>query len=197
MIQIENTLVSFDIFEKKFCCDLGQCKGVCCVDGDSGAPLEKNEPRRIKENYNGIRPFMKPEGLKAVEEQGFSIIDRDGDLVTPLIAERECAYAIEENGVCWCAIEKAWTRGNSDFRKPISCHLYPIRITRYPEFEALNYNKWNICHCARVKGEQEGIPLYRFLKDALIARYGEEWYSQLEYAAQEIEAGHIEIPPAY
>ena len=105
MIQIENTLVSFDIFEKKFCCDLGQCKGVCCVDGDSGAPLEKNEPRRIKENYNGIRPFMKPEGLKAVEEQGFSIIDRDGDLVTPLIAERECAYAIEENGVCWCAIE--------------------------------------------------------------------------------------------
>ena len=140
---------------------------------------------------------MKPEGVKAVEEQGFSMIDQDGDLVTPLIGGRECAYAIEDNGSCWCAIEKAWTQGKSRFRKPVSCHLYPIRITRYPEFEALNYNKWEICSCARLKGEQEGIPLYRFLKEALVACYGEEWYEQLEYAAREIEAGRIEIPPAY
>lgn len=195
MIQIENTLVSFDIFEKKFCCDLEQCKGMCCVEGDSGAPLEKEETRKIKNNYPAIQVFMKPEGIKAVEEQGFSMIDREGDLVTPLIANRECAYAIEENGVGWCAIEKAWTRGKSDFRKPVSCHLYPIRVTRYAGFEALNYNKWTICQCARLKGEKEGVPLYRFLKEALIGRYGKEWYEQLEYAAREIEAGRIEMTP--
>lgn len=195
MIQIEDTIVSFDIFEKKFCCDVGYCKGVCCVEGDSGAPLNAEEPRKIEENYKGIKAYMKPEGVAAVEELGFSMIDRDGDLVTPLIAGRECAYAIEENGICWCAIEKAWVEGKSDFRKPVSCHLYPIRVTCYEGFEALNYNKWEICQCARLKGEREGIPLYRFLKEALITRYGEEWYKQLEYAAQEIEAGHIEIPP--
>lgn len=195
MIQIENTLVSFDIFEKKFCCDLAECKGVCCIDGDSGAPLEKDEPRKLKENYESIKGFMKPEGIQAVEKQGFAVVDKDGDLVTPLIAGRECAFAIEENGSCWCAVEKAWIQGKSGFRKPLSCHLYPIRITRYPEFEALNYNKWEICQCARLKGEKVGIPLYRFLKEALIARYGEEWYEQLEYAAREIEAGRIETTP--
>lgn len=195
MIRIEDTLVSFDIFEKKFSCDLNRCKGACCVDGDSGAPLEAGEPEKIEANDEEIRAFMKPEGIRVVEEQGFSMVDRDGDLVTPLIDGRECAYAIEESGNCWCAIEKAWTQGKSGFRKPVSCHLYPIRITRYEGFEALNYNRWEICRCARVKGEQEGIPLYRFLRDALISRYGEEWYEQLEYAAHEIEAGHIEIPP--
>ena len=195
MIQIENTLVSFDIFEKKFGCDLRQCKGVCCVEGDSGAPLEKGESRRIEEYYEEIKTFMKPGGIRAVEEQGFAVVDKEGDLVTPLIGGRECAYAIEENGICWCAIEKAWTQGKSAFRKPVSCHLYPIRITRYASFEALNYNKWEICRGARIKGEQEGIPVYRFLKQALIARYGEEWYQQLEYAAREIENGNIEIPP--
>lgn len=195
MIQIERTLVSFDIFEKKFCCDLAKCKGACCVDGDSGAPLEKDEPRKIREHYDGIRLFMKPEGVKAVEQQGFAVIDQDGDLVTPLIARRECAYAIEEHGVCWCAIEKAWTCGKSAFRKPLSCRLYPIRIEHYPEFDALNYNKWEICQCARLKGEREGVPLYRFLKEALLDRYGEEWYRQLEYAAREIESGRIEMTP--
>lgn len=195
MIQIEDTIVSFDIFEKKFCCDLKLCKGICCVEGDSGAPLEKEEPAKIEENYPAIQLYMKPEGKEAVQKQGFAMIDRDGDLVTPLIEGRECAYAIEENGVCWCAIEKAWIAGQSSFRKPVSCHLYPIRVTRYEGFEALNYNKWDICQCAVSKGQTEGIPLYRFLKDALIERYGKEWYEQLEYAAKEIECGHIEVPP--
>lgn len=193
MIQIENALVSFDIFDKKFCCDLERCKGICCIEGDSGAPLEKGEQGKIEKNFKGIKPYMKPEGIRTVEEQGFAVIDLDRDLVTPLVNNRECAYAIDENGACWCAIEKAWTEGNSDFRKPASCHLYPIRITKYPAFEALNYNKWNICNCARVKGEMNQIPLYRFLKDALTARYGKEWYEQLEYAALEIESGRIEI----
>lgn len=194
MIQIEDTIVSFDIFEKKFCCDLQQCKGMCCVEGDSGAPLEEGEEKEIEKNYAGIREYMKPEGREAVEEQGYALIDGDGDLVTPLIAGRECAYAIASGGGCWCAIEKAWTEGKSDFRKPVSCHLYPIRINRYDGFEALNYNQWEICRCAREKGEREGIPLYVFLKGPLIRKYGEEWYQQLEYAAHEIEAGKIEIP---
>lgn len=192
MIQIGNVLVSFDVFEKEFSCDLSRCKGICCIEGDSGAPLDKGEKKKIERNYTNVKTYMKPEGIAAVEQQGFAVIDRDGDLVTPLIANRECAYAIEENGSCWCAIEKAWTEGKSDFRKPQSCHLYPIRIKKYPDFEALNYNKWDICSCAREKGEKEGIPVYRFLKDALIARYGEEWYRELEYAANEIETGRIE-----
>lgn len=191
MIQIGNTLISFDVFEKKFCCDLHQCKGVCCIDGDSGAPLEQGEARKIGDNYGYIKQYMKSQGIDAVAEQGFSVVDREGDVVTPLIAGLECAYAIEENGACWCAIEKAWTEGKSTFRKPVSCHLYPIRITKYPEFEALNYNKWDICSCARLKGEREGVPLYRFLKEALVAKYGAEWYEQLEYAAGEIERGKI------
>lgn len=191
MIQIGNALVSFDVFEKKFCCDLHQCKGVCCIDGDSGAPLEQGEARKIGDNYGHIKQYMKSQGIDAVAEQGFSVVDREGDVVTPLIAGLECAYAIEENGACWCAIEKAWTEGKSTFRKPVSCHLYPIRITKYPEFEALNYNKWDICSCARLKGEREGVPLYRFLKEALVAKYGAEWYEQLEYAAGEIERGKI------
>lgn len=194
MIQIGEALVSFDIFDQKFCCDLSQCKGECCIEGDSGAPLEKEEQTKIEANYENVKAYMKPEGIKSVEEQGFSTIDRDGDLVTPLINGCECAYTIDENGSCWCAIEKAWVEGKSTFRKPISCHLYPIRITRYGEYETLNYNKWNICQCARIKGNKEGVPLYRFLKDALIVRYGEEWYQQLEYAAHEIETGKIEIP---
>ncbi|MDE7073735.1 MAG: DUF3109 family protein [Odoribacter sp.] len=194
MIQIDDTIVSFDVFLEKFCCDLSCCKGICCVEGDAGAPLAEDEPDRIKENYAGIMPFMKPEGVEAVREQGYAVIDREGDLVTSLICGRECAYAIEENNVCWCAIEKAWSEGKSDFRKPQSCYLYPIRITRYEGFEVLNYHRWSICREACLRGEREGIPVYRFLKEALVERYGEEWYAQLEYAAREIEEGRIEVP---
>lgn len=193
MIQIGDTIVSFDIFEKKFCCDLQVCKGACCIDGDSGAPLEDSEMEQIAENYEGIKPYMKPAGVAVVDEEGFGGKDLDGDLVTPLINGGECAYAIDENGSCWCAIEKAWSEGKSSFRKPISCHLYPVRIKKYPDFETVNYHKWKICRCAVTKGERETMPLYRFLKDALIARYGEEWYEQLEYAAKEIEEGRIEV----
>lgn len=193
MIQIGDAIVSFDIFEKKFSCDLVSCKGACCIDGDSGAPLGDGELEQIEQNYANIKNYMKPSGIATVEEQGFGGKDLDGDLVTPLINGVECAYAIDENGSCWCAIEKAWSEGKSTFRKPVSCHLYPIRIKKYPDFETVNYNKWKICHCAVLRGEREGIPLYRFLKEALIAKYGEEWYEQLEYAAKEIEAGRIEI----
>lgn len=191
MIQIGDVIVSLDIFEKKFACDLTVCKGICCIEGDYGAPLEEEEITRIARNYDHIKPFMTPEGKEAVEKLGFAVKDCEEEWVTPLVNNRECAYAIQENGCCWCAIEKAWTEKESDYRKPVSCHLYPIRVARYPAFEALNYHKWKICSCARSKGYEEGIPLYRFLKEALTEHYGEEWYAELEYAAKELEEGRL------
>jgi len=193
MIQIGDVIVSLDIFEKKFSCDLALCKGICCIEGDYGAPLEEGEIRQIEENYGHIKPYMTEGGREAVKSQGFAVRDCDGEWVTPLVNDRECAYAIDEKGCCWCAIEKAWSEKKSAFRKPVSCHLYPIRATRYPAFEALNYHKWKICSCARAKGYEQNIPLYRFLKEALVRRYGEEWYAELEYAARELEEGRLII----
>lgn len=191
MIQIGDAIVSLDVIERKFCCDLIACKGACCVEGDAGAPLEEGEVERIRENYERFRPYMKPEGIAAVEEQGFSVIDVEGDEGTPLINGKECAYSINEDGGCWCAIEKAWSRGESSFRKPISCHLYPIRITRYRHHEAVNFNEWKVCFPAMVRGEREGVPVYVFCRDALVAKYGEEWYEQLCYAAEQVRSGKI------
>ena len=191
MIQIGEVLVSFDILEKKFCCDLAACKGACCVEGDYGAPLEEEEIEEIRREYDRITAYMKPEGIRSVEEQGLAVRDCDNEWGTPLIDGKECAFAIEENGSCWCAMEKAWTEGKSRFRKPLSCHLYPIRIARYVSFEALNYHKWSVCQGAVLKGREEGVPVYVFLKDALIARYGKEWYAELEIAAAEYEAGRL------
>lgn len=187
MLQIENTLVSLDVVEKKFCCDLEVCKGECCIEGDSGAPLDDDEKQQLEEAYPGFKEYMTRKGVKAVEEQGLYVIDDDGDLVTPLINDAECAYMITENGCAWCAIEKAYLEGKVKYRKPVSCQLYPIRITHYEEFDAINYDEWKICKCARILGEKKGIPVYKFLKDALTRKYGEDWYNQLEYAAENIK----------
>lgn len=187
MLQIGEAIVSLDVLEKRFCCDLQACRGACCIEGDSGAPLEEEEGALLQEHYPAIAPFMKAEGLQAVAGQGYAVVDSDGDLVTPLIDGKECAYAIEENGSCWCAIEKAWFAGKVSFRKPVSCHLYPIRITRYQQYEAVNYNQWHVCRGGRCRGEREDVPLYRFLKEPLIRKYGEEWYEQLCYAAEEVK----------
>ena len=164
MIQIGDTIVSLDVIKKEFCCDLSVCKGICCVEGDAGAPLEEEEEKYIRENYENIKLYMKPEGIQAVEEQGWAVIDVEGDLGTPLIHGGECAYAIEENGSCWCAIEKAWTEGKSTFRKPISCHLYPVRITRYPSYQAVNYDEWKICAGAKNKGRKKRYSSLHFSK---------------------------------
>ena len=192
MIQLGDTIVSFDLFEKKFCCDLAICKGICCVEGDSGAPMEESEVDEIKNNYSAIKKYMTPQGISAVKKEGYGNIDFEGDLVTPLVKKKECAYAINENGNCWCAIEKAWMNKESTFRKPISCHLYPIRIKKYDGFELVNYHKWKICSCARIKGSKENIPVYVFTKDALIRKYGKEWYDELTIIAKQIDNGDIE-----
>ena len=181
MIEIGKTLVSDDVVAKQFVCDLNACKGACCVHGDSGAPLEDEETEILEKIYDDIKPYLTKEGQEAIKKQGHWLIDSDGDKVTPLVdGNKECAYTIFENGMALCGIEKAWKDGKSKFRKPISCHLYPVRITKYKQFDAVNYDKWDICKPACACGEKLQVPVYRFVKDALIRKYGKEWYGELE-----------------
>ena len=180
MIEIGDTIVSRDLLNKAFVCDLEACKGVCCVQGDSGAPLEEDERAVLDKEYDAIKPYLLDEGRKAIDRQGSSVIDSDGDLGTPLVEEGACAYAIFENGKALCGIEKAWKAGSTAFRKPVSCHLYPVRVSSYSSFKAVNYHRWKICDPACQLGAQLEVPVYVFLKDALIRRFGLEWYHELE-----------------
>lgn len=187
MLQIGRALVSLDVIEKKFICDISKCCGACCVEGDSGAPLEEEEKLIIHEIYPRISKYLTEDSIKEIEKQGTFVVDADGDLVTPIINGKECVYTIFDKGVAMCAIEKAFHDGVVDFLKPVSCQLYPIRITKYEEFDAVNYNKWSICKAARELGFREGTPVYKFLKEPLIRKYGQDWYQELEYAAEHID----------
>ncbi len=187
MLQIGNAIVSLDVIEKKFICDFGKCKGICCIEGDSGAPLDEDEKAILEEIYPDIKEYLTDKGIEEIEKQGTSVIDADGDLVTPIINDKECVYTVFENGSALCGIEKAFLDGKITYRKPISCSLYPIRIEKYPEFDAVNYNKWNICGPARELGFKMGTPVYKFLKEPLIRKYGEDWFNELEYAAENME----------
>ncbi|MDA3891357.1 MAG: DUF3109 family protein [Salinivirgaceae bacterium] len=187
MLQIDRALLSFDVLEKKFVCELGACKGECCVDGDSGAPLEEDETSTIEKHYSMFEKYMTPEGKKAIKKQGKWIIDSDGDKVTPLVKNKECAYTYKSNeGIVFCAIEKAFLEKEIDFQKPLSCHLYPIRITTYKDFDAVNYESNKLCIPARIQGEKLGVPLYKFVKTPLVRKYGKEWYEQLLIAVEEL-----------
>ncbi len=181
MIQIGKSIVSSDIAEKYFACDLSKCKGACCIEGDAGAPLSAEEALTLEEIYPQVKPYLSKKGISEIEKQGTSLEDEDGDFTTPTIKGRECVYAIYDNEVLKCGIEKAWKEGAVSFQKPISCHLYPIRITQYDEFEALNYERWHICNPACKNGEKHQVPLYRFLEGALTRKYGNDWYKQLVY----------------
>ena len=183
MITIDNTIISNELIEKKFVCDLKKCKGECCVEGDEGAPLEEEEISIIEDYIDRIKPYMTEEGRKVVEKIGVFDYGADGDFVTPLVNERECAFTIFENGIAFCAIEKAFLEKEIDFQKPISCHLYPIRIQKYKDFEAVNYHQWHVCNCAVKLGEKLDVPVYEFLKEPLIRKYGEQWYKKLEEEA--------------
>ena len=181
MFQLGKTIVSEDIIEKDFVCNLTACKGACCVDGDAGAPLEESETKILGEIYDRVKPFLRREGILAIEKQGVFITTEDGELETPLIEGGECAYVFFDNkGVALCAIEEAYNQGKIDWKKPLSCHLYPIRVKEYSEFSAINYNKWHICDDACTLGKQLQIPVYKFVKDALIRKFGEDWYKELE-----------------
>ncbi len=185
MIAIDNTLISENLLEKQFVCDLAACKGACCVEGDAGAPLSEEETQILEEIFDQVKPYMRPEGIKAVEEQGHWEMDSDGDFVTPLVEGKECAYVqFSENGTALCTIEQAHRDGKVDWKKPISCHLYPVRITKLKDYDALNYHKWHICSPACACGEKMEVAVYKFAKSALVRAYGEDWFEKLEAAAQ-------------
>lgn len=185
MIQIGETIISFDIFEEHFLCDLSLCKGACCVEGDSGAPLSNEEALLIEQHYSIFEKHLSQAHKTEVHKQGYAVIDSDGDLVTPLYNKKECAYTFtDERGITKCAIEKAFLDGEINFRKPVSCHLFPIRITSYDDFDAINYQQLDICKGGRSCGVKNKLPLYQFLKEPLIRQYGEEWYHELEIASE-------------
>lgn len=187
MIEIGKTIVSLDVLESKFCCNLDQCKGACCVDGDSGAPLTPEEAEVIEKLYPLFEEYLSDENRAEVASQGFSVIDRDGDLVTPIIGQNECVYTfVNEQGITLCAIERAYLEKKTEFRKPVSCHLFPVRITEYKRFDGVNYEKLKICKPGRACGKANSLPLWKYLKEPLIRKYGEEWYAELAIAAEHL-----------
>lgn len=187
MFQLGNTIVSEDIIKKDFVCNLSACKGACCIDGDAGAPLELEETIIMQDIYAQVKPFLRQVGIDAIEAQGTFITTEDGELETPLIDGADCAYVIfSEKGTALCAFEEAYNQGATDWKKPVSCHLYPVRVKEYSEFSAINYDKWDICDAACTLGKELQVPVYKFVKQALIRKFGEDWYSELEQVAEKL-----------
>lgn len=180
MIAIQNTLVSEELLDRKFVCDLTACKGACCVEGESGAPLENEETAILEDIWDQVKPFIPAEGVRAIEKQGKYIIDSDGDKVTPLVKGKHCAYTVfEQEGTASCGIEKAFQAGKIEFRKPISCHLYPVRLHEGNPFTKVEMHTWKICSPACACGEKLDVPVFRFLEKPLVRRFGEAWYAEL------------------
>lgn len=186
MILIDDTVISSDVADEFFVCDLAKCKGACCVEGDLGAPLEEDELEILERIQDDIKPFLSEIGLKEIEKSGAWVKDDDGDFSTPVIKGRECAYALyDDKGHLKCSIEQAYFAGKTDFRKPISCHLYPIRLAKLADYTALNYDRWSICSDACSNGASLGVPIYVFLKEPLIRKFGEKWYAELCHEIEE------------
>ena len=183
MIQVEDKIISLDVFEKHFVCDLNACKGACCVEGDSGAPLTAEEHKELNTIYEKVKPYMREEGISEIKKRGVAVFDSESELTTPLVNNRECAFVVNENGISKCSIEKAYYDKKVDFKKPISCHLFPIRIKEYRDFDAVNYEEIKICKPACDCGSKLEVPVYAFLKEPLIRKYGADWYKGLLEAA--------------
>ena len=187
MFQLGKTIVSEDILQKDFVCNLSACKGSCCVNGDAGAPLSEEETKILVEIYPKVKPFLRKEGIEAIEKLGTSVIGADGTLETTLIDEKDCAYVIFDGKTALCGIEQAYNQGVISWKKPVSCHLYPIRVKDFTEFAAVNYDRWDICDDACTLGKELQVPIYIFVKEALIRKFGEDWYSELEKVAEELK----------
>lgn len=186
MFLIQNTLVSLDVLEKEFCCDLDKCRGCCCIEGDAGAPISEEEVKEVEQILPLLLPEMTKESKAVVEQQGISYLDPSGERVTSIVNNKDCVFArTDHQGWCYCLIEKAYNAGKIPFKKPISCHLYPIRLTKVGDYTGVEYHRWDICHCARQLGKKIHTPLYQFLREPLIRRFGEEWYAELELTANE------------
>lgn len=180
MLIVKNTIVSDDIADCCFACDLCCCKGQCCVDGDCGAPLDKAEIPILERILPDVLPYMTEAGRGVVKKTGVWTYDNAWEPCTPLVNQRECAFvAWGDDGTAYCAIEQAYRDGKVDFMKPVSCHLYPIRVDDYEEFSAVNYHQWDVCANARRKGAENGVPLYQYLREPLIRKFGQEWYDEL------------------
>ncbi|MDR1259232.1 MAG: DUF3109 family protein [Tannerellaceae bacterium] len=186
MLHIGDTLVSLDILERQFVCDLAMCKGACCVDGDAGAPLEEDELPALHRVLPVVWDDLAPQAQAVIREQGVACVDEEGDTVTSIVNGKDCVFTCyDSSGTCKCAIEKAWNEGRADFCKPISCHLYPVRVKSFETYKAVNYNRRRICAAAEALGKKGRTPLYRFLRDALIRKFGKDWYEELELCAGE------------
>lgn len=186
MFQLGKYIVSEEIIENDFVCNLTVCKGACCIDGEAGAPLEDAETEILVDIYTDVKPFLRPEGREAIEAQGAFVKGEDGEWETPLVNGSECAYVIySEKGIAKCGLEEAFNAGATSWKKPISCHLYPVRVKEYSQLTAVNYHRWQICDPACTLGEQLQMPIYKFVKDALIRKFGAEWYEDLEKVAKE------------
>ena len=184
MLQIKDTLISFDLVERYFCCDLDSCLGQCCIDGDAGAPITEEERGKLEEVLPAVIDDLLPAARREIEENGVAYVDCEGDLVTSIVDGRNCVFTTYgPGGMCMCALEKAWREGRIDFMKPMSCHLYPVRIREYDGFTAVNFHRWKICKCAEILGRKNGIRAYRFLEGPLVRRFGREWYDELVEAA--------------
>lgn len=188
MFQLGKTIISEDIIKKDFVCNLSACKGACCVDGDAGAPLELEETKILEAIYPKVKPFLRKEGIAAIEAQGTFTTNDWGEHETTLIDGADCAYVIfDKKGTALCGIEEAYNQGAVDWKKPVSCHLYPIRVKDYTEFSAVNYHKWEICDDACTLGKELQVPVYKFVKQALIRKFGEDWYLELEKVAEKFK----------
>jgi hypothetical protein len=186
MFLIQDTLVSLDVLEKEFCCDLDKCRGCCCIEGDAGAPISDEEVKEVEAILPILLPEMTKEAREVVEKQGISYLDPSGEQVTSIVNDKDCVFArTDHNGWCYCLIEKAYNAGKIAFKKPVSCHLYPIRLTKVGDLTGVEYHRWDICHCARQLGKKLHMPLYKFLREPLIRRFGQAWYDELDLTATE------------
>jgi len=188
LIEIEDKVVSTQIFERKFVCDLNACKGACCIKGDAGAPLTEDEANILEESLSMITPYMREEGVEAVNKSGVFYIDQENEMATTLVNEEECAFVyFDEKGITKCAVEKAHNEGKINFKKPLSCHLYPIRVKKFDDFTAINYNSWDICEPACACGEELNVPVFRFLKEPIERAFGTSFYKELEIVDAELK----------
>ena len=187
MVEVNGVVVSFDVFKEKFLCDLEGCNGACCIEGDAGAPITPDEVKEVEALLPEIWDELLPEAREVINKQGISYHDRSGELVTSIVNGKDCVFTCyDERGCCYCAIERAYRQGRVPFYKPVSCHLYPIRVGEYGPYRALNYDRWDVCKMAVLKGQKENLPIYKFLKEPLIRRFGEDWYAELELVAEEL-----------
>lgn len=194
MLEVQDKIVSLDVLDVMFACDYQQCRGICCIEGDSGAPLEEGETEMLRKYLPEISHLLSPRALEIIHTQGVSYIDEEGDEVTSIVDGKDCVFTTyDAEGNCLCAYEKMYYEGKIDWVKPLSCQLYPIRLTRYKDFTAVNYHKWSVCRSALKRGKREGVRVYEFLKAPLVRAFGAEWYDQLQEAAEALRVERGEM----